>query len=143
MLHKSMKTHKVTRHEKLVARFRTTGKAVQKGFTLMELLVVISLIALLTAISAPIYSKYKSHGIDARKRIIIETVSAAKKAYRYDPATTTAQLAAFEAATDTARLGMLEISINDKPITTMAELVEGTEQTSMTIGDFVTAPSFQ
>lgn len=107
----------------------------------MELLVVISLIALLTAIAAPIYNKYKVQGLDTRKRAIIQAVADAKTAFWYDPNTTTFQQAAFNSANNTARLGMLEININNKPVATMAELVAGTEQTSMTIGNMSTAPT--
>jgi|GEM_PF-6684782 len=117
------------------------SRKVAKGFTLVEILVTVALIALLTAIAVPAYSQYKTHGQNARKALIIDAVAAAKSAYLLNPATTTAQQTAFASLTDSARLALLEVTINNERVTSIDDLVEGTGETTMTIGDGETAPS--
>ncbi len=116
-------------------------RTVAKGFTLVEILVTVALIALLTAIAVPAYSQYKTHGQNARKALIIDAVSAAKTAYLLNPSTTTAQQTAFATITDSARLALLEVTINNERVTSIDDLVEGTGETTMTIGDGETSPS--
>lgn len=128
-------------HHTLKTLHRKHPSRLAKGFTLVEILVTVALIALLTAIAVPAYSQYKTHGQNARKALIIDAVSAAKSAYLLNPTTTTAQQAAFDTLADSARLPLLEVTINNARVTTIAELVEGTGETTMTIGNSTTAPT--
>lgn len=116
-------------------------RVVAKGFTLVEILVTVALIALLTAIAVPAYSQYKTYGQNARKALIIDAVAAAKSAYLLSPATTTAQQTAFASLADPARLALLEVTINNERVTSIDDLIEGTGETTMTIGDGETSPS--
>jgi prepilin-type N-terminal cleavage/methylation domain-containing protein len=56
----------------------------QRGFTLLELLVTMSIIAILTAIAIPRYGEYRKRGFDIRAASDLRNVAAAEEAYFID-----------------------------------------------------------
>jgi len=56
----------------------------EKGFTLLELLVVLTIISILTAISIPQYNAYKQRAFDSRALSDLHNVAIAEEAYFID-----------------------------------------------------------
>lgn len=54
------------------------------GFTLIELMVTVSIIGVLAAIAAPQYAGYKSEAFDARTEVVLKSVATAQEAYFVD-----------------------------------------------------------
>ena len=52
-----------------------------EGFTLLELLVVVGIIGILSAIAIPQFSEYRSRGFDARARSDLRKIALAEDAY--------------------------------------------------------------
>jgi len=55
-----------------------------EGFTLLELLVVVGIIGILSAIAIPQFSEYRARGFDARARSDLRNVAVAEDAYFVD-----------------------------------------------------------
>jgi prepilin-type N-terminal cleavage/methylation domain-containing protein len=64
----------------------------QAGFTLMELLVVVAIIGILTAIAIPQVASYRRRGIDSQIKADIRNVMTAQEAYFVDMRTYTSSL---------------------------------------------------
>ena len=54
------------------------------GFSLIELLVVMAIISILTAIAVPQYNDYKKRAFDLRARVDLQNVATAEEAYFMD-----------------------------------------------------------
>lgn len=60
------------------------GGWMQYGFTLVELLVVMAIVGILTAIALPEYSAYRARSFDTRARFDLYHVATAEEAYFLD-----------------------------------------------------------
>jgi prepilin-type N-terminal cleavage/methylation domain-containing protein len=58
-----------------------------KGFTLIELVIVIVIIGILSAISVPLYKNYTRKAMAAEGKALVGAVSSAEKAYLIEKAT--------------------------------------------------------
>lgn len=59
-------------------------KTLQKGFTLIEIMVVVTIIALLVTAGAVVYTKLLANSRDAKRKADLETVKSALVLYRTD-----------------------------------------------------------
>lgn len=59
-------------------------KDTQRGFTLLELLIVMAIVGILTAIAVPQYGQYKRRAFDARARSDLYAAALAQEAYFLD-----------------------------------------------------------
>ena len=56
----------------------------KKGFTLIELMIVIAIIGILAAIAIPQFAEYRQRGFDARAKSDLRNVATAEEAYFVD-----------------------------------------------------------
>ena len=69
------------------------------GFTVIEMLVVVSMIGILASIAIPSYCKYNSRAKQAQAKVILATLYSAEQAFRMDTLSFTACLGAIGAGT--------------------------------------------
>ena len=60
---------------------RRTATQANRGFTLVELLVVMGIISTLVAISLPRYATYRAHAYDSQAEMDVRSVAMAEEAY--------------------------------------------------------------
>lgn len=56
----------------------------ERGFTLMELLTCLTIVAILSAIAIPQYQAYKARSFDTRANVDLRNVALAEEAYYFD-----------------------------------------------------------
>lgn len=57
------------------------SSAASRGFTLLELLIVMGILSALIAVALPKYSSYRAHAFDSRAEIDLRSVAMAEEAY--------------------------------------------------------------
>jgi Tfp pilus assembly protein PilE len=120
-------------------RFKKKG-----GFTLNELLVTLIVASCVGAFAIPSYNTIISRSRAKRVALAISNAADLKTAYFNDPGTTDAQRTAWDTSTEPQRISILAargVSLNGKAITSDDDLLTGTEQTSITLGDRNTGPT--
>ena len=59
----------------------TNANSSSRGFTLLELLIVMGILSALIAVALPKYSSYRAHAFDSRAELDLRSVAMAEEAY--------------------------------------------------------------
>jgi type IV pilus assembly protein PilA len=95
-----------------------------KGFTIVELIVVITVIGFLAAIAVGAYNKVVNDAKSTKSLALVNTLSTAKSLFVADPATTEANIQAFNAAGGDFTLISKYIRVNGATPTDIASLLQ-------------------
>jgi prepilin-type N-terminal cleavage/methylation domain-containing protein len=108
-----------------------------RGFTIVELIVVVTVIGLLAAIAVGAYNKVVNDAKTAKALALVNTLSTAKSLFVADPATTQALITSYNTSTGDTQFGLIAkyIRVNGAPPTTVASLLalSGFPPTGVTI----------
>jgi len=103
-------------------RNRKAGRN-NRGFTIVELIVVITVIGFLAAIAVGAYNKVVNDAKSTKSLALKNTLSTAKSLFVADPATTEANIQAFNAANGDFALISKYIRVNGATPTDIADLL--------------------
>ena len=112
----------------------------QAGFTLIEMLVVVTIIGILVGIGVPALRSAKADAQDSKASSVVQNVATAKTRYILDNSAT--QL---DSATETARFTAIKsyMTVNGVVPAALSDLIAGTGKTNLVIGNSTTAPALQ
>jgi prepilin-type N-terminal cleavage/methylation domain-containing protein len=86
---------------------RNRGARANRGFTIVELIVVITVIGLLAALAVGAYNKVVNDAKTSKSKALVSTLSTAKSLFVGDPNTTRANIGAFNTATGDAQFALI------------------------------------
>ena len=87
-------------HYTTSAPFYYVGRTRERGFTIVELIVVVTVISILAALASGAYNKVVNDAKLTNANALISTLSAAKTAFVADPSTSPAEIQQFNSAPD-------------------------------------------
>jgi prepilin-type N-terminal cleavage/methylation domain-containing protein len=106
----------------------------QKGFTLIEMLIVITIIGIIVGIGVPALRDAKAKAAQAKADSVIATVATAKTRYMLDSSDT--QISTFNGASAATQFNTIQpyILVKGVPVTDPATLTQGTGFGNIVIG---------
>ena len=97
-----------------------------RGFTIVELIIVITVIGLLAAIAVGAYNKVVNDAKTAKAAALINTLSTAKSLFVSDPQTTQTMIGSFNSSSGDGQFAMIApyIRVNGAQPTSVANLLQ-------------------
>ena len=104
---------------------RNLRSRANRGFTIVELIVVITVIGFLAAIAVGAYNKVVNDAKTTKSLALVNTLATAKSLFVADPATTEANITAFNTDTGDTQFGLIAqyIRVNGAIPTNLANLL--------------------
>lgn len=121
-------------HYKTVKQNKYMKKNLIKGFTLIEMLIVVTIIGIIVGIGVPALRDAKAKAAAAKTDSVVATVATAKTRYTLD--NTDAAMVTFNSAAESARFTSLQpyILVKGVPVADVATLINGTGFGNLVIG---------
>ncbi len=105
---------------------RNLRSRANRGFTIVELIVVITVIGFLAAIAVGAYNKVVNDAKTTKSLALVNTLSTAKSLFVADPATTEQSITNFNTSTGDTQFALIApyIRVNGATPTTVAQLLQ-------------------